>query len=113
MEKTIFSFEDLRELGNGIKDYFIYEKSSFNKIKKIKGCYINKYVTPKNENSFFLSSSSISNWKNQILNDSNGTFYGLNSLKSLSFISKISSTKSSQKSIKDMISKISIPITSQ
>ena len=114
LEKNTFSFHEINGLGNDqIKKYFIYAKSSFNKIKKNIGIYSNKYIAPNNEKSFFLSSSNISNWKYQILNDSSQTFYGLNSLKSISLISKISGDKSSQKSIKEIISKISIPITSK
>ena len=117
LEKNTFSFHEINGLGNDqIKKYFIYAKSSFNKIKKNIGIYSNKYISPNNEKSFFLSSSNISNWKYQILNDSSQTFYGLNSLKSISLISlisKISGDKSSQKSIKEIISKISIPITSK
>ena len=114
LEKNTFSFHEINGLGNDqIKKYFIYAKSSFNKIKKNIGIYSNKYIAPNNEKSFFLSSSNISNWKYQILNDSSQTFYGLNSLKSISLISKISGDKSSQKSIKEIFSKLSIPITSK
>ena len=109
LEKTIFNFNEISQLGNGeIKNYFIYAKSSFEKIQKVKGCYLHKNVFTSNEDTFFLSSSNISTWKYQILNDSNGTFYGLNSLKSLSSIRNISSSKSSKQSFKDLISKMQI-----